>query len=141
MKYLLSTLMMLMFTLSVNAQSAVGIWKTVDDESGEVKSHIKIYEKEGKLFGDVHKLINANTEVCNACKGDKKGQPILGMNILWDLEEESNTEWEGGKIMDPNNGKEYKCLLELTDANTLNVRGYVGFALLGRTQTWFRVVE
>ena len=141
MKYLLSTLMILAFTFSVNAQSAIGVWKTVDDESGKVKSHIKIYEKDGKLHGDIHKLINANSDVCTACSGDKKDKPILGMNILWNLEKESSTEWEGGKILDPNNGKEYKCLMKLTDDNTLNVRGYIGFALLGRTQTWYRVEE
>ena len=128
-------------TLSINAQSAVGIWKTIDDEDGKVKSHVEIYEREGKLYGKVAKLINSESTLCSECKGDKKDQPIEGMEIIWNLEEDSDTEWEGGKILDPASGKEYKCKIELTDINTLNVRGFIGFALLGRTQTWYRVVE
>ena len=74
-----------------------------------------------------------------SCKGDKKDKPIEGMVIVWDLEQKSGTEWDGGKILDPKNGKEYKCLIELKDANTLKVRGFIGVSLFGRTQYWYRV--
>ena len=141
MKTFYTLLATLMITTGAIAQSAIGTWKTIDDETGKVKSHVKITEEGGKLVGKVAKLINPDFTTCSACSGDKKDQPIQGMTILWDLEKESSTEWEGGKIMDPKNGKEYKCYIELTDANTLNVRGYIGFALLGRTQTWQRVAD
>ncbi|MEM9547697.1 MAG: DUF2147 domain-containing protein [Bacteroidota bacterium] len=127
-------------TLSI-AQSAVGTWKTIDDEDGTEKSHVVIYEENGKLFGKVEKLINPEQTICTACKGDKKDKPIEGMQIMWGLKPDGSKEWKGGKIMDPKNGKEYKCKIELKDENTLNVRGFIGFSLLGRTQTWYRVVE
>ena len=141
MKCLLSLLLICVTTLVVNAQSAVGTWKTIDDDDGKVKSHVEIYEKGGKLYGKVSKLISTTTTVCADCKGEKKGQSIEGMEIIWNLEKDSDTEWEGGSILDPASGKEYKCKIELTDENTLNVRGFIGFSLLGRTQTWYRVIE
>ncbi len=121
------------------SQSAIGIWKTIDDEDGTVKSHVSIYEKNGKLYGNIVKLINPEKTTCSACKGDKKDKPIEGMQIMWNLKQANDSQWKGGKIMDPKNGKEYKCKIELEDANTLNVRGFVGFSLLGRTQTWYRI--
>ena len=139
MKYFFSLLTFCLISISINGQSAVGIWKTIDDEDGRVKSHVEIYENGGRLYGKVAKLINPDIIVCKECKGDKKDQPIEGMEIIWNLKKDSDTEWEGGNIMDPASGKEYKCKIELTDKNTLNVRGFIGFALLGRTQTWYRV--
>ncbi|MDF1696571.1 MAG: DUF2147 domain-containing protein [Saprospiraceae bacterium] len=121
------------------AQSAIGTWKTIDDEDGTVKSHVSIYEEGGKLFGKVVKLINPERTTCSKCKGDKKDKPIEGMVILWDLAEKGDGLWKGGKIMDPKNGKEYKCKIELEDDKTLNVRGFIGFSLIGRTQTWYRL--
>ncbi|MFT4536114.1 MAG: hypothetical protein ACJA1A_002866 [Saprospiraceae bacterium] len=139
MKYQLSIILFFAAIFSINAQSAVGTWKTIDDDDGKVKSHVEIFEKNGKLYSKVLKLINPTSTTCDKCTGEKKDQPTVGMEIIWDLEKESDTEWEGGKILDPKSGKEYKCKIELTDANTLNVRGFIGFALLGRTQTWYRV--
>lgn len=141
MKYILSLLLFCVATITINAQSAIGTWKTIDDEDGKVKSHVDIYEKDGKLYGKVSKLLSTKTTVCADCEGTKKGQPIEGMEIIWNLEKDSDTEWEGGKILDPASGKEYKCKIELTDATTLNVRGFIGFSLLGRTQTWYRVSD
>ena len=122
-------------------RQAVGTWKTIDDEDGKVKSHVTIESVDGKLLGKVSKLIDPEREICTECKGDKKNQPIVGMEILWDLKADGENEWNGGKIMDPKNGKTYKCKMELVKDNKLNVRGFVGFALLGRTQTWYRVTE
>ena len=141
MKSLFSILVFTFLGITINAQSAIGTWKTIDDEDGKVKSHVEIYERSGKVYGKVSKLINPESTTCGECKGDKKDQPIEGMEIIWNLEKDSDTEWEGGKILDPKSGKEYKCKIELTDANTLNVRGFIGFALLGRTQVWYRVTE
>ena len=125
----------------VHAQSAVGTWKAVDDESGEVKSHISISEEEGKLVGAVVKLINPESEICTTCKGDKKDQPLIGMEILWDLEADGDGKWSGGHIMDPKSGNTYKCKIKLKNPNELEVRGFLGFTFMGRTQTWYRLSE
>ena len=131
----------LALSLSGISQSVVGTWKTIDDEDGTAKSHVSIYEEDGKICGKVLKLIDPEQTICTECKGDKKDQPIEGMQIMWGLKQDKSNKWKGGKIMDPKNGKEYKCKIELEDENTLKVRGFIGFSLLGRTQTWYRVVE
>ncbi len=141
MKFYFSVLVSLFITAGSFAQSAVGTWKTIDDEDGKVKSHVSIYEKDGKLYGDVIKLIDPEKTYCSECKGDKKDKPIVGMQILWDLKPDESNKWKGGKIMDPKNGKEYKCKMELEDKDTLKVRGFIGFSLLGRTQIWYRLKE
>ncbi len=120
-------------------QSPVGVWKTIDDEDGSEKSHIEIYEKNGKLYGKVIKLLaNATTSVCDKCSGDKKGKKIVGMEVVWGMEKSGNV-WDDGTILDPKTGKTYSCKFELDGKDKLNVRGYMGIALLGRTQTWQRV--
>jgi uncharacterized protein (DUF2147 family) len=106
-----------------------------------VKSHVEIYEKNGKIYGKVSKLINPESTICGKCAGIKKDQPIVGMEILWNLKKDSNSKWDGGEILDPKSGKVYKCKIQLTDSNTLNVRGFIGFSLLGRTQIWYRITE
>jgi uncharacterized protein (DUF2147 family) len=128
------------FTYSiVSAQSPVGIWKNVDDEDGREKSHIEVYEKSGKLYGKVIKLLPAATITkCDACSGDKKGKSIVGMDILWDLVK-SGKVWDDGEILDPKNGKVYSAKVELDGKDKLKVRGYMGVSILGRTQTWYRV--
>ena len=139
MKLFFSTLTLLFLSISLWSQSAEGIWKTIDDEDGTVKSHVSIYESNGKLHAKVIKLINPERTICSKCKGDKKDKPIEGMIIMWDLKQDKSNLWNGGKIMDPKNGKEYKCKIELEESNILKVRGFIGFSLLGRTQTWYRV--
>lgn len=135
--------LLLMFTLGTfmsQAQSAVGKWKTIDDETGEAKSIVEIYEKNGKIYGKVIDILNPakKNAVCKECKGADKNKPILGLVILKDLTKEGN-EWTGGQILDPNKGKLYKCTVTLEGKDKLNVRGYVGISLIGRTQTWQRV--
>ena len=120
------------------AQSYVGTWKTVDDKTGKEKSYVQIYEtKSGKLQGKVVKILTPGKEnaKCDDCTGENKGKPIMNMVIMWGLEKDGT----GGHILDPNNGKQYKCKISLKDKNTLDVRGYLGVSLLGRTQTWTRV--
>lgn len=139
-KYIM-TLAAFVITLNLSAQTAVGTWKTIDDEDGKVKSHIVITEVDGLLVGSISKLIDPEREICTACKGDNKDQPLVGMQIMWGLASEGEGEWAGGNIMDPKSGKTYKCKIALENANELKVRGFLGFALLGRTQTWYRVSE
>ncbi len=141
MKKLILTSASLFFAVFVFAQTPVGTWKTIDDETGKAKSHVEIYKaKDGMLQAKVLKILTPGEENanCNECKGDKKDKPITGMVILTGMSEKSGT-WKGGTILDPKNGKEYKCTMKLKDANTLDVRGFVGVSLLGRTQTWYRL--
>ncbi len=122
--------------------SPVGKWKTIDDKSGKPKSIVAIWEQDGKLYGKVDQLLDPKPDdphpVCKKCEGDLKDKPILGMRIMWDLKKAGET-WTGGRIMDPDNGKTYRCNVTLADGGKrLLVRGFIGMALLGRTQTWLR---
>jgi uncharacterized protein (DUF2147 family) len=139
----LATLTVL-FTTSALAQEAtpVGRWTTIDDETKKPKSVIAIYEEGGKLFGKIEKLFREPNEdqnpVCDKCQGTLKNQPILGMVIMRDLKKDDD-EWSGGTILDPANGKTYKCKIAVEDGGKkLKVRGYIGMSLLGRTQHWVR---
>jgi uncharacterized protein (DUF2147 family) len=134
----------LLFTTSALAQelTPVGRWTTIDDETKKPKSVIAIYEEGGKLYGKIEKLFREPTEeqnpVCDKCQGTLKNQPILGMVIMRDLKKDDD-EWSGGTILDPANGKTYKCKIAVEDGGKkLKVRGYVGMSLLGRTQHWVR---
>ena len=122
--------------------SPVGRWKTVDDVTGKPKSVVTIWEEHGKLYGRVQKLVDPDPKnpnpTCEDCTGEKKGKPVVGLKILWDLQKDGDG-WSGGTILDPSNGKTYKCLLSLEDGGTrLKVRGFIGVSVLGRTQYWLR---
>jgi uncharacterized protein (DUF2147 family) len=127
---------------SQEASTPVGRWRTIDDATGKVKSIVAIWEEDGKLFGKVEQILDPKPDdpdpTCNKCEGELKDARVLGMRIMWDLKK-SGDSWSGGKILDPDNGKTYKCRLALAeDGKKLLVRGYIGIALLGRTQTWIR---
>jgi uncharacterized protein (DUF2147 family) len=139
----LATLTVL-FATSALAQEAtpVGRWTTIDDETKKPKSVILIYEEGGKLFGKVEKLFREPNEeqnpLCDRCQGALKNQPVIGMVIMRDLKKDDD-EWTGGTILDPANGKTYKCKIAVEDkGKKLKVRGYIGMSLLGRTQHWVR---
>jgi uncharacterized protein (DUF2147 family) len=125
-----------------NAQSIFGKWKTIDDETGNEKSIVEIYRVNGKAYAKILQLLEKGKEnkLCDECKGDKKDKPIKGMVIINGLTEDGD-EWNDAKILDPKTGKEYKCYITLDGNNILKVRGYIGFALLGRTQYWQKFTE
>ncbi len=135
-------LLVLVFTSArVFCQSPIGTWKTIDDNTGKQKSHVRIYEtKSGKLQGEVVKILDPAREnaTCTACTGTRKDKPVKGMIILWGWKKDGD-EWWGGLILDPEKGRQYKCNIQPKGTNELEVRGYVGFSLIGRTQTWQRV--
>jgi len=143
-KVIVYSVLFLMATIqNVSSQTKVlGKWKTIDDDTGSAKSIVEIYESNGKIYGKVLQILEKGKEdkVCEECKGDKKNKPIKGMVIINGLTK-NDDEWDGGKILDPKSGKEYKCVISLENENKLKVRGYVGFSLLGRTQYWTRVKE
>ena len=124
----------------LNAQSVLGTWKTIDDETGEEKSIVKIYKEKDKIYGKIIEILNPkkNNPVCSKCKGKHKNKPILGMIIIDGLTKDDEV-YEGGKILNPSNGKIYKCRIKLDEdnSNKLQVRGYVGFFY--KTQYWERV--
>ncbi len=131
---------LLFFISNLQAQSFVGVWKTVDDNTNETKSHVEIYEQNGKLYGKVVKLLTAEPDsVCKECTGSKKNKPLLGLVIIEKLQKVKDY-WGKGIIMDPENGKEYGCSIwfESGKPNELKVRGKHWTGLY-RTQTWFRV--
>ena len=123
----------------VGAQSIFGKWKTIDPVTGNDESIIEVYKKDGKAYAKVIAIINEadRDKTCINCKGKNKNKPILGLDILDGLKENGD-EWSGGKILDPKNGKYYKCYIKLTEENTLKLRGYIGISLLGRTEYWYR---
>lgn len=127
----------------VGLNSPVGKWKTIDDSSGKPRSLVEITEKDGILEGKIVKLFREPNEeqnpMCEECDGEKKGKPILGMQILSGLKKERQ-KWAGGRVLDPKNGKTYNCYVKLIeDGKKLEMRGYLGgITLLGRTQVWER---
>jgi uncharacterized protein (DUF2147 family) len=122
--------------------SPVGLWKTIDDQSGQPKSLIRITENDGALSGKIEKLFRSPDQdqdpKCVKCEGALKDQPIIGMTILSGLKKDGDS-YSGGTIVDPASGKTYKSKLSvIEDGAKLNVRGYIGLPLLGRTQIWLR---
>lgn len=123
-----------------NAQSVLGKWKTIDDKTGQAKSVVEIYENNGKIFGKVIEIFDATKRnaICDKCSGIDKNKPVLGLIIIKGLTKDGN-EYSGGKIIDPQTGSIYKCILKIEKNNTLEVRGYVGISFVGRSQFWERV--
>jgi uncharacterized protein (DUF2147 family) len=135
------------FSAAVKAESTIiGTWRTVEDEGpdkGKSKSHTEIFEKNGAYFAKVAKLLlKPQDTLCSTCTGDLKNKPVVGMITLKDMkktgnvDEEFGEEYAGGTIMNPDEGKTYKCKIWVK-GDLLTLRGYVGF--LYRTQQWFRL--
>ena len=134
--------LVLALPLAALAQSPVGQWTTIDDKTGKPKSVVEITEgANGALTGRVVEVLSSDrgpNPVCDKCTGERKGKPVQGMVILWGVRKKGDT-WEGGQILDPASGKVYSVKLTPTSGGQkLDVRGFMGFSLLGRTQTWTR---
>ena len=140
----ISALLMLMLAGGAYADTAspAGVWRTIDDKTKKERSVIRITETGGEFSGVVEKIFDQPDDdpahLCKECKGERKDQPIIGMAILWGLKKQGDG-WAGGEILDPKNGKVYRAKMSLSeDGNSLNVRGFIGVSLIGRTQTWHR---
>lgn len=140
MKKTITTFALLFMTTIFYSQGVVGKWKTIDDETGKAKSIVEIYERSGRYYGKVVELLDPAhvKDLCKDCPGDDDRKPILGLNVIKGLKKDGN-EYDGGSILDPKSGKVYRCLLELENSDKLKVRGYIGWAIIGRTQYWYRV--
>lgn len=141
-KHFLTLALATMCTVAGFAQSVTGKWKTFDDETGGAKSIVEIKEINGKLQGTVIEVLDPakKNSTCTKCKGADKGKKIEGLTIIKNMKKDGS-EYDGGTITDPKNGKEYSCIIKINakDKNKLDVRGYLGMAFAGRTQTWTRV--
>jgi uncharacterized protein (DUF2147 family) len=119
----------------------VGTWTTIDDATGKPKSIVQITESNGTLEGKVLEVLQSEQgahPICKECDGERKDKPVEGMVIIWGVSKDGDV-WDGGKILDPKNGKTYKVKLTMMEGgNKLDVHGYIGFALLGRSQVWER---
>jgi len=124
--------------------SVVGFWKTIDDKTQKPRSIVEIFEKDSRFFGKIVKVFphEGNKDLCEKCPDDFENKPILGLQFMWDLksEDQKSIKYDGGKILDPANGSIYRSKIELIDeGKKLEVRGYIGISLFGRSQTWQRV--
>ncbi len=142
MKGTFFTICIVLFSSIILGQTAAGKWKTIDDETGRVKSIVEIKERDGLMYGKVVELFRLSNEDqnprCNDCSDDRKGKLVMGMEILRDMKWNGSI-YKNGSICNPKNGKVYTCEMWLKpgDSNTLIVRGYWGF--IYRTQNWVRV--
>ena len=133
-------LLFLFFGISqMYSQSVLGKWKTIDDKTNQPKSIVEIYESNGKIYGKVIEIFNEAKPngVCSKCTGTDKNKPVLGLVVIKGLSKDGE-EYSDGKILDPETGSLYKCMIKLLGKEKLEVRGYMGISLLGRSQTWVR---
>ena len=147
MKLLLTLLASLVCVVSslaqaqAQAQSPAGAWKTVDDATGKEKAIVRITEAGGVFTGKVEKLLDPAKQdsKCDECTDSRKGQPVIGLTIMRNIKK-GESHWEGGDILDAANGKVYRARLTLSEDNKkLDVKGFIGTPLFGRTQTWTRM--
>jgi uncharacterized protein (DUF2147 family) len=141
MRFLMMVFLCGLLPASLFANDVAGTWMTIDDETGKARSHIEIWIDNGVAYGKVSRIIaiqpGENTDpICTLCKGDDKDKKVVGLIILRGLTLDGD-EWRGGTILDPNNGKTYKCKIKAEDGGQiLKVRGFLGISLFGRTQIW-----
>jgi uncharacterized protein (DUF2147 family) len=129
-------------SLHANEPSPAGLWKTIDDSSGQVKGLVRIREANGRFEGKIEKIFpkpgDDPAPKCDKCDGKRKNQPVLGMTILWGLAKQTE-DYQGGEILDPENGKVYRAKMTLlVGGKKLEVRGFIGVSLFGRSQIWLR---
>lgn len=143
LRTILTTSALLLASMSTVAASTspVGMWKTIDDDTGQAKAIVQITEHNGTLEGTILKVLKSDDgphPICTKCDGARHNQPVEGMTFVWGLTRDGD-EWSDGHILDPHNGKVYKASMQLVDGGRkLKVRGYIGFSWLGRTQVWER---
>lgn len=126
---------------ATDISSPVGVWRTFSDKDGHESGRVEIYAQNGVLDGRIVGIVDpAKREaVCRQCTDSRRGQPVLGMEILRGMRADGQR-WNGGQILDPENGETYRCIMRLENGGeTLVVRGFVGISLFGRSQRWHRI--
>jgi len=136
-KFLIIIALLSFFSNTFLGQTPVGIWVTVDDETGKEKSQVEIYEKDQKLFGKIIKLLmKPQNTICEVCEGERKNKPLVGMIIISHMKKKG-AKWEDGKIYKADAGKEYNGFLKMKGPDKLIVTGKVLF--ITKSQTWKRL--
>lgn len=140
-KHLVAAALAAAATGAMAQSTPVGLWHSIDDKTGEAKAAIRIQDNGGALSGRIEKQLRKDAKpdaVCDECKDDRKDKPIVGLEIIRGARKgEGDTAWTGGKILDPENGREYTLrLTPIENGRKLEVRG--SFGPFGRTQTWVR---
>lgn len=125
------------------AASPVGLWRDTDKETGRPKADIRITDQAGQLVAVVEKPYprpgDPPGRVCDKCPGASKGHPFQGLQIMQGMHADGER-WSGGTILDPESGDVYKCTMKpVADGRQLEVRGFLGISLFGRTETWTRL--
>jgi uncharacterized protein (DUF2147 family) len=139
MRFLAASLLIFAVTAANAQNTPTGLWKTIDDKTGQDKSLVRISDTGGVLTGRIEKLLHPSSPnpLCGKCRDDRHGKPMVGLSIIDGLRQDGGV-WDGGRILDPQNGKIYTLRLKLIDGGkVLEVRGYIGPFF--RTQTWSRV--
>lgn len=142
-RFTILSFLLLFFNLTfAQKESVLGHWKTIDDKTGKPLAIINIYEKDAVIYGKVIEVLDpkGKNRVCEKCPGDDKGKPFVGLVVLTGLKKHGK-EYSGGKILDPLSGDFYKCYITLENPDKLKVRGYIGFAIFGRSQYWYRTKD
>ncbi len=138
---LLFCFLTLFSALSYAESSPIGLWKTIDDATNKPRSLVRISDKNGELIATVEKGLlpdDSPNDLCDKCEGARKGKPLIGMVIMDGLKAKGDA-YDGGHILDPDNGKTYQCKIKLdASGNKLEVRGFIGVSLIGRSQVWVR---
>jgi uncharacterized protein (DUF2147 family) len=129
--------------LAMAQATPAGLWRTIDDDGKTEKSTVRITSANGVLTGKVEKISDPAKadEKCVKCDDERKDKPIVGMTIIWDVKQDAEEPglWDGGQILDPAKGSSYKVRLKpIEGGKKLEVRGYIGSPMFGRTQTWVR---
>ena len=122
--------------------SPLGLWRSVDDRSGASRALVRIFEREGVLYGQVEKIFDPKEAVanCEKCTDDRRGKPVQGLDIIRGLRPDGTGAWAGGEILDPETGDVYRLTMKISyDGSKLVLRGSIMRGLLGRSQTWLRV--
>ena len=122
--------------------SAAGRWRTIDDQTGQAKSIVRIVETDGELKGQVERVFSppapSAMPLCEKCISDLKNKPLVGMTIMWGMTKDGDG-YSGGRVLDPEEGKTYRGKVRVVDnGRQLELRGYIGISMIGRTQTWVR---
>jgi len=139
----LYALVALLGSVTATETSPVGVWRTIDDETHKPRALVRIEQHDGVVSGRVIQLFREPGEdpnpLCVDCSGERHNQPVLGMTILWNFRADGDA-WKGGEVLDPEEGSIYRATLRLRDHDTrLELHGYIGIPLLGRSQLWERV--
>ncbi|MDO9366165.1 MAG: DUF2147 domain-containing protein [Methylotenera sp.] len=140
--YVLSIILLCITHISFAANNTpAGLWKAIDDNTGKPRSLIRITEINGEYSAVIEKgLLPTDTgdAICDKCTDERKGKRIIGMTIVKGIKQKADY-FEGGEILDPENGKTYSCKMTLDQTGSkLEVRGFIGISLFGRSQTWLR---